>query len=716
MSAPASVEDVAEQLRIYAISDNIYALLCAAVAVTQFFWGRGYYCLCRQSNGMKVLMNQEGKRAKYAAARMYDGNIIDHLVTDFCKKVAAVEPRTSLNLVYRPGDNHVELDKRGVGMFCFAEHSTLFLVIIDPHDGAKQPIGITYERTLNLMAGARQDAMINFSVYSVPASSSNNADTAAAFAVDALKQHLSIVRTSLTAHELLTSHHFLATHRIPVRRVSGVPICIAASPSDFRMLSERFVDCRGEGRELTSALLVNYKDERSWHVNRGGVALIGGESGSGKTWEMLTNFYDQTDLTVYIRVNEVLKTCNAERFRKGTDGRNSEFCDLLAQAVVSAIDNVCKPLEERLRMMSTEEDDWRVSHTPFRVRICFDEIGDNPVLIRACCSEDTNGNMRRALGWAGWVEVRMFAAGTGLGTVNNASGRESGYFKRRVILGAPRGISLYWTCRLRLLKLQGTEGNNVDGATRRRCEELEGAVTRLCHCWSGPDDARAKALCTRDKLLWAAFAEDQSTRVSNRTARLPLSANCAAPGRLDLVTEAIFSAVESDGACVQALGNQQLAALMMAQCAIVAQRACDDGASVKTILTHIRSDVLQPVLRKFRRHNGLHDVTATEARLLLVESLRHAIFGGYCNVDGDEAAEYGANALMIHRGVLVDEAMFIDAFDSNKAVYVRVYDSERVAKMKRNSPYPYIACYRKDVGRYSISAAMVLVLSHLMYQ
>ncbi|CUG85947.1 transmembrane protein, putative [Bodo saltans] len=175
MSAPASVEDVAEQLRIYA-------------AVTLFLWGMGYYCLCRQSNGMKALMNQEGKRAKYAAARMYDGKIVDHLVTDFCKKVAVVRPRNPLKPVYRPGDNHVEMDKKGVGMFCFAERGTLFLVIIDPHDGVKPPAGVTYERKLNLMAGAGEDSMIAFSVYSVPASSSS--DLVVTFVVDALRKHL----------------------------------------------------------------------------------------------------------------------------------------------------------------------------------------------------------------------------------------------------------------------------------------------------------------------------------------------------------------------------------------------------------------------------------------------------------------------------------------------------------------------------------------------
>ncbi|CUF97029.1 Hypothetical protein, putative [Bodo saltans] len=664
-----------------------------------------------QSNGMKVLMNHKGKRAKYAAARMYDG--IDHLVTDFCKKVAAVEPRTPLQLVYRPGENHVEMDERGVGMFCFAEHGTMFLVIIDPHDGVKPPAGVTYERKLNLIAGAGEDTMIAFSVYSVPASSSS--DLVVTFVVDALKKHLLSETDSFSAHGLLTSHHFRAAHRIPMP--FDQQICIAASSRDFEYLSERFVDFRGKSPVLTSAFLVDRKD-MAWSQNPGGVVLIGGESGSGKTWAMITNYFQMTDLTVYIRPTEVFATFDNEWGNDDVDKeeRNKAFCSLLAAAVRVAIDRVCKPLNEKLKKLSDPQG--------FAVRVCLDEIGGNPIVTRACCANDSNKNLRNELGWADGVEIRLFGAGTGVGSVSNPGGSENKYYQL-AMLDAPRGIGMYWEYRLNLWNSM-TSGAAQNDPRLQPIVNLKESVKYLHGKWSGSPEERAEALRKRDEMLWEAFAKD--TRVSKEKESKPINTNYATLGREDLVAEAIFSAIESDGTCVAVLHNPRLAALMVAQCKLEARRTCQDEVCAKTSGTNIRRRILLPVASKFRQKNGLQEVTADEAFQLLVESLRYTIFDGYKSANPDDV-DYSANRLATRRGVLVDNTIFVEAAKFNEKEYVKVTlddghnalpqpeaaasPSQSVQTGQTSTP-TYIACYRKDTGRYSISAAMVVVLSNLM--
>jgi hypothetical protein len=126
---------------------------------------------------------------------------------------------------------------------------------------------------------------------------------------------------------------------------------------------------------------------------------------------------------------------------------------------------------------------------------------------------------------------------------------------------------------------------------------------------------------------------------------------------------------------------------------------------------------------------------------MLVESLRYAIFDGYASSD---RSNYGALKLVSRRGVLVDNACFREDVTDNYATVtnlsgdpIRVQKPENVAAAANGVlPSPeastagtagiqsgdtegtttvtYTACYRKDVGRYRISSAMVVVLTTLM--
>ncbi|CUG85929.1 Hypothetical protein, putative, partial [Bodo saltans] len=259
-----------------------------------------------------VFVKLEGMKAVRAAATLYprDRGESRSLIKDFLDNLVVAEPGNPLNLDKSPA--WVQVGKEGVGLLCFAFNNTLFLAIIDPHRGAKPPAEFAYVRKLNLIAGANDDTEVAFSVYAIPYTDSpaNRAHVvtiAVTFAVSALHQHTLEDATSLTAHQLLVSHHFLFEHRIPMgeKKDAQQQICIAASSDDFGVLWRRFVDCRGDGHLLCSARLVDFADAGTWSDDPGVVVLIGGESGSGKTCAMLTNFYQLTDLTVYIRLGHI---------------------------------------------------------------------------------------------------------------------------------------------------------------------------------------------------------------------------------------------------------------------------------------------------------------------------------------------------------------------------------------------------------------------------
>ncbi|CUF30669.1 Hypothetical protein, putative, partial [Bodo saltans] len=269
----------------------------------------------------------------------------------------------------------VRLDEKMV-VLSYADHKNLFLVIIGPHKGAKLPESFIFVENLSVIAYDKKNTKlsISFSVYSAPYSPTVEDRTrvssvAAAFVLDALQQHLLEETASLTAHGLLKSRHFLETSRICM---GDAQICIAASQTDFNYLSSRFVDYRGRRPFLSGAVLLDCENDDAWDDERY-VILIGGESGSGKTWEMITNFHKRTDLTVYIRplgddefsgVAVILP----EEWKLLNDPdscqRDSCFHTCVTRAVENAIEAVCPPLSSKLKEY--------IGPSPFRVRICFD--------------------------------------------------------------------------------------------------------------------------------------------------------------------------------------------------------------------------------------------------------------------------------------------------------------------------------------------------------
>ncbi|CUG89768.1 Hypothetical protein, putative [Bodo saltans] len=182
------------------------------------------------------------------------------------------------------------------------------------------------------------------------------------------------------------------------------PIYVASTSKDFKPLSTRFVNYVLNGG-LTSAKLINHRNVNTWSVDPNIVILIDGESGIGKTLEMLTNFWDDTDLTVYIQLERDLSS------ELPKEKRDNDFKKLAVKLVQEAIKATCQGLHDKLTAYK---------EAPlFRVRICFDEMGDKPHATRACCAVDPR-EIRDALGWSKeHVEVRVFAAGTGVGTVKN---------------------------------------------------------------------------------------------------------------------------------------------------------------------------------------------------------------------------------------------------------------------------------------------------------
>ncbi|CUG89771.1 Hypothetical protein, putative, partial [Bodo saltans] len=161
---------------------------------------------------------------------------------------------------------------------------------------------------------------------------------------------------------------------------------------------------------------------------------------------------------------------------------------------------------------------------------------------------------RYAMRWDG-VEVRVFAAGTGIWAAKNHSGSGNHRF-RLSILRAPRGSDMYWTFRLQLLHDPTFKPKWKAATTTLQTtacfDRLKTRVMMVRDCWSKPFQERADAIRDCNNALRECF-------------------ELAEPSK-ELITQALFSAVDS--ACTLALENPRGAALIVAQC----QRVADDAA------------------------------------------------------------------------------------------------------------------------------------------
>lgn len=489
--------------------------------------------------------------------------------------------------------NTAVLGGKDVVFLCFAADGYLVLIIIKPHNSVKRLENMTHDGTLNVIINRdSKKPECSFSVYSVPCET--DLDSVARFVVDALFTPQLKEISKLSLRELMKSRHFCANQCIKVLR--GKSIYVASTSEDFSSVSDRFVNyVHDEG--LSSATLIDHRDDSTRDENPNVVNLIGGELGIGKTLEMLTNFSYETDLTVYVMFERDISS-ELPRAR-----RDNDFKKLAVQLVQEAINATCPGLNGKLKAYK---------EAPlFRVRICFDEMGDKPCATHACCAVDPR-EIRDALGWSKeHVEVRVFAAGTGIWAAKNHSGSENHRF-RLSILRAPRGSDLYWKFRIQLLHdptlTPKWKAATTTSQTTACLDRLKTRVMMVRDCWSKPFQERADAIRDRNNALRECF-------------------ELAEPNEA-LITQSLFSAVESDYACTQALENPRVAACIVAQCQKVATTTLVGQVARGVSGYNVRREVLQPVTEKIRSLSGLSDTSGEEACRLLVQSFRKEEFIG----------------------------------------------------------------------------------------
>ncbi|CUG41090.1 Hypothetical protein, putative, partial [Bodo saltans] len=114
--------------------------------------------------------------------------------------------------------------------------------------------------------------------------------------------HAPIMQTisAMSMRELVWSEHFCQEQRIS-HTSNFISICIASTSKDFSDFSAGLVRFARDEWSM-SATLIDHKDDNTWSADPNVVILICGESGIGKTLEMITNFSNETDLTVYIKL------------------------------------------------------------------------------------------------------------------------------------------------------------------------------------------------------------------------------------------------------------------------------------------------------------------------------------------------------------------------------------------------------------------------------
>ena len=270
------------------------------------------------------------------------------------------------------------------------------------------------------------------------------------FAVEALCRLTQDTSGLRTPFDVLRSRFFNAQHRL---RVGTNDVCVVASDEDWQRLQDRNVDF-AVATTLKDSTLFDLESEATWDPEAKVVVLIGGESGAGKTLEMITTHCGLSHLVVYIRfypdkleedadtkilydrilmLDKIVKSTptmrahNPENLTKvsARAERNTTFCGLVAAAVRDAIAHVC-PLHLSQSLKEHNAGDV------FEVRVCLDEMGGCPALIRSCCGMGSE-ELRTTLEWGQCARIRVYAAGTGVGAVENPGGSENSYYKLAIL-------------------------------------------------------------------------------------------------------------------------------------------------------------------------------------------------------------------------------------------------------------------------------------------
>ncbi|CUG91081.1 Hypothetical protein, putative [Bodo saltans] len=358
-------------------------------------------------------------------------------------------------------------------------------------------------------------------------------------------------------------------------------------------------------------------------------------------------------------------------------------------------------------------------------------MGSSPTFVRACCAIDI-AELQNKLKLGASVTIVVVAAGTGIGTVSNPGGSESKNYHLAALTHreTPQKASVYWMMRDHLLTQQNPR-ISPETPKNVRLAELQRDVTALGVDWHDRSKRAENGLQRNATLACLLKAHAANNRAKSEENKCPESSNSGEsnnaksddinsalrfqgdPTSTPLAQEALFAAVESDSACAAALSNSRMGALFVSVVQEVAKQTVDHELSVATSGTNIRRTVLQRVVRVFRSLNALEGVSPQEASALLVESLRYALFDGYVG------ARFSANKLVSGRGVLVDNAVYKKEVPDGYEM-LRDAKNNPITKMVKETndkdaeDVSYTACYPKGVGRFSITPAMVVVLSTLM--
>ncbi|CUG91481.1 Hypothetical protein, putative [Bodo saltans] len=717
---------------------------------------------------------QECKTVKQVTVRLYLDELIEE-IGPFIVRVAGERASSDLRLTVSELGNSLSLGRDCVAFFTSADRN-LILGVAALGDDPKLRAGVKKLDTVGLLQ-VRDGSMVQYHIYSVASGRDtiakyNGEQTAAPYAdlvqfvVSLLERYVASNAAMLTAHKLLLSPLFKGW-RIAVQREEKMALIhLAATTHDLTYLGSRYVDANsGDTLDVSGALskyavetdffnfvksqesgvkriivAFDLGTETTWDDDHNVVVLIGGESGCGKTWRMITNNSGNSNLVVYIRLNteqdktsldknyatiidqdRILhpilptgpKPVDSDVIAAARKARSDAFQRFAKAKVEAAIETACPHMLNKLRDGESAE--------AFEVRLCFDEMGGNPPLIRACCAVG-NDNLRIALNWGTRVKIRMFAAGTGVGTVENPGGSENVYYKlatlrRNVDDPAKRKSSepsVYWHLRRKYLR---------DAST-----DIREAVEQIADHWG--DASSSELMLKRDDIL------KEAMRAIPEKETVP--GEIPDPQRVQYMREALLSAVEADRIGRFVLTNARLATLLFARCVVVAEDIVKNCLCLWPSGVDIRREVLQPVAKRFKGLGGLKTVTPEVACRMLVESLRYAIFDNYVSSD---PGTYGIKQLTADRGVLVDNAMYYDndkVGDEHEAVMDNDGKPKTIERTSPDSvvggtqqssggagaqkeqsrdPSPtirYTACFQRDVGRFSISPAMVVVLLTLM--
>jgi hypothetical protein len=499
---------------------------------------------------------------------------------------------------------------------------------------------------------------------------------------------------------------------------------IAASHTDFNTVCDRHVglssSTKGVSKGLCNCYLASLDSgiAATHDPNNDSTLLVGGESGIGKTMEILTGHLTDVDLVVYLRfAEETLGSSDAveaiKRHDKNRDPnkRNAEFGALARKYIETAMEESCPGLHKKLLRY--------VGAAKFTIRVCFDEVGYSHVFVKACCGLKPSG-LRAALEWDnGGIRVEVLAAGTGVGTAANGGSENSHW--RMTMLALRRDF--YWRARVNLIKALAHPLESL-------CVELLRHVQTITASWNDPEK---KAAAMHNRRVW-------------------LESQCATEEKLlgVLVLELVFAGVEADNACTTALENARLAALIVVRCRELAAEIMVTRICCTMSGANIRRQVLLPVALQFQSKNALCDLGGGALGKIFVEAHRYALFDGY------DSISHPAHELVVERGVLVDNLVYKKVVPDG---YEAIYDAEGSAvTITMLTPFQlhaarsssggadapevnaittadapsvvtvatapaaetttrrvtYIACCATVLGRYSISPAMVLVLSLLM--